>query len=400
VALGLHGLSMEKGFLTAKGRGSGKGVKEKHNYVVGVHARKVMVRNSSPTGIASSPSVSFATLVKGDTSRKSVNFRSLITPPGKRVAYPVVDNYIKNTWSKFGLVKSMMINDMFFFKFRSKDGMKSMLKNDSWLIRNVPLILKKWTPYVNIIKEDVCNISVGVKFHDIPIIVFTEDGLSVIATKLGNPLMLDSYTVAMCTNYWGRASYARAMVELQADVELKDTIVVVVPKFIGAGYNMRTIHMHESLHTQEAEQVEGNGKKDINTSVPSNLYYTPPIGVVSSVHGSLHVVCGSLNATPLARIINKLERQMLDGKLTLVDDHGKLLNKVDSDPVNSDSESDVEVAYDETVQLMASGGANDAILYEDEDYDIYDTYDIEGLTKQELTFYNMMYINLRKHSGT
>ncbi|GJV69464.1 hypothetical protein Tco_1484973 [Tanacetum coccineum] len=72
---------------------------------------------------------------------------------------------------------------------------------------------------------------------------------------------------------------------------------------------------------------------------------------------------------------------MLDGKLMFVDDYGKPLSKVDSDPVDSDSESDVEVAYDETAQFMATGGANDASLYEDEDYDIYDTFDIEGVEK-------------------
>ncbi|GKD34771.1 hypothetical protein Tco_1250280 [Tanacetum coccineum] len=41
--------------------------------------------NSSPTGIASSPSVSFATLAKGDTSHKSNNFRTLITLAGDGV---------------------------------------------------------------------------------------------------------------------------------------------------------------------------------------------------------------------------------------------------------------------------------------------------------------------------
>ncbi|GJR19966.1 hypothetical protein Tco_0968493 [Tanacetum coccineum] len=46
--------------------------------------------------------------------------------------------------------------------------------------------------------------------------------------------------------------------------------------------------------------------------------------------------------------INKLERQILDEKLMLVDDDGKPLNKVDYDPVNSDSNSGVEVADDET----------------------------------------------------
>ena len=36
---------------------------------------------------------------------------------GKRVSYPVVENYVMNTWSKFGLVKYMMnSNEVFFLK--------------------------------------------------------------------------------------------------------------------------------------------------------------------------------------------------------------------------------------------------------------------------------------------
>ncbi|GKC24807.1 hypothetical protein Tco_1026957 [Tanacetum coccineum] len=63
-----------------------------------------------------------------------------------------------------------------------------------------------------------------------------------------------------------------------------------------------------------------------------------------------------------------------------------------------DYDSDVKVAYDETAQFMASRCANDASLYEDEDYDIYDTYDIEGLTKQESTLCEMMDINIHGRS--
>ncbi|GJW04814.1 RNA-directed DNA polymerase, eukaryota [Tanacetum coccineum] len=40
-----------------------------------------------------------------------------------------------------------------------------------------------------------------------------------------------------------RSSYARAMVELRADIELKDTLVVAIPKFMGEGYNMSTIRV-------------------------------------------------------------------------------------------------------------------------------------------------------------
>nr|GEY03629.1 cytochrome P450 [Tanacetum cinerariifolium] len=92
-------------------------------------------------------------------------------------------------------------------------------------------------------------------------------------------------------------------------------------------------------------------------------------GMVSSAHGSSLVASGSLSTTLLAKNFNKLERQMLDRKLMLVEDNGKLIDKVDFVPVNSDNDSDVEVAYDETAQFMASRSANDASLYEDKNYD-------------------------------
>nr|GEW06751.1 hypothetical protein [Tanacetum cinerariifolium] len=40
-----------------------------------------------------------------------------------------------------------------------------------------------------------------------------------------------------------RSSYARAMIELWADVELKDTIMVAMPKRVGEGFYLCTIHV-------------------------------------------------------------------------------------------------------------------------------------------------------------
>ncbi|GJU58395.1 hypothetical protein Tco_1236161 [Tanacetum coccineum] len=71
----------------------------------------------------------------------------------------------------------------------------------------------------------------------------SEDALSVIATKLDSPLMLDSYTATIYTDSWGRASYARAIIELKANVDLRDTIVVVVTKFSGEGFTTSTIRI-------------------------------------------------------------------------------------------------------------------------------------------------------------
>ncbi|GJU04817.1 hypothetical protein Tco_1121247 [Tanacetum coccineum] len=134
---------------------------------------------------------SYAKLVTSAKSKKSVNFCTLITPAanevnvvvlidsiraiseqfantaygfflGKRVAYPIVANYVRNTW----------------------DGLDAMLKN------------------------------VWVKVYGVPVIAFSKDGLCAIATKLRTPLMLDSYTSDMCMKSWGRLSYAKALIEL------------------------------------------------------------------------------------------------------------------------------------------------------------------------------------------
>ncbi|GJU08844.1 cytokinin dehydrogenase 3-like protein [Tanacetum coccineum] len=50
----------------------------------------------------------------------------------------------------------------------------------------------------NLLKEDVSTVSVWVKLHGVLVTAFSKDGLSAIATKLGTPLMLDSYTSDMC----------------------------------------------------------------------------------------------------------------------------------------------------------------------------------------------------------
>ncbi|GJR26576.1 zinc finger, CCHC-type containing protein [Tanacetum coccineum] len=153
---------------------------------------------------------------------------------GKRVAYPVVANYVRNTWGKYGLVHSMFSSStgLFSFQFSSIDGLDAMLENGPWFIRNHPLILKKWHLDENLLKEDVSTILVWVKPHGVHVTAFNKDSLSVISNNLSTPIMLDSYTSDMCMQSWGRSSYARVMIELRADVELKDNIVVAMPKII------------------------------------------------------------------------------------------------------------------------------------------------------------------------
>ena len=46
--------------------------------------------------------------------------------------------------------------------------------------------------------------------------------------------------------------------------------------------------------------------------------------------------------------------------------------------LDSESDDEVEYVYNETSHFMTSRGAYYASLHKDEDYDLYDTYDLQG----------------------
>ncbi|GJX30736.1 putative reverse transcriptase domain-containing protein [Tanacetum coccineum] len=274
---------MERGFLSQKGSGRGRGVKEKDlngnkrntTSAIGLSTKlDDTINDDTLVGVASfgqvgvTPSVvDMMVVMENKPSGKKVDVHTLFTPGGngidvvvlvdsiyaiserfantaygfflgKKVAYPVVANYVRNTWGKYGLARSMFSSStgLFSFQFSSMDGLDSMLENGPWFIQNNPLILKKWHPDENILKEDVSTVPLWVKLHGVPVTAFSKDGLSDIATKLGTPLMLDSYTSDMCMQSWGRSSYVRVMIEFRADVELKDNIVVAMPKITREGH--------------------------------------------------------------------------------------------------------------------------------------------------------------------
>nr|GEZ70196.1 hypothetical protein [Tanacetum cinerariifolium] len=103
----------------------------------------------------------------------------------KRLAFPVVEYYVKNAWQQYNIVRVMMNSKgFFFFKFASIEGMNGVLENGPWFIRFVPIHLKKWTPTTNLLNEDLDLVLICVKLHDILIVSFTVDVLSAMATRL------------------------------------------------------------------------------------------------------------------------------------------------------------------------------------------------------------------------
>ncbi|GJR32993.1 hypothetical protein Tco_1109225 [Tanacetum coccineum] len=277
--------------------------------------------NSSPS--LSMPT-SYAKLLSGEpsrnvspTTRKSVNFRTLITPAGneadvaallesiraiskrfentthgffleKRVAYLIVANYVRNTWSKYGLVKSIL---------NSSNGCSSCKVFGHVL--------------------DECPKNIG----------------SDVVKNLKNPRQ------------------ATRGVQVGPKVGFKPTKQVYIP----------VSNKISASNSGKKKQAELSSQKVRNSNPFDALNSVEDVddlgmnGGNSKSHGkrSLNVAHGSSSNTIIIEKIDKLERQILDGKLTFVNNDGKSLYKA-ATKGNKDSKSEVEVVFHEIANLMAS----------------------------------------------
>nr|GFA28158.1 hypothetical protein [Tanacetum cinerariifolium] len=335
----------------------------------------------------------------------------------KKVAYPVVANYVRNTWNE------------------------------------------------NLLKEDVSTVPVWVKLYGVPVTAFSEDGLSAITNKIDTPLMPDSYTSDMCIQSWGRSSYARVMIELRADVKLKDTREGHYTCNVRVDYERKPPrcssfkvfrHIHEECskntcvdekktvkkpsqtsrgvlvgpkisfkHQKEYRPVtkkpiassSGNKKKGVKPNI--DVSNSNPFSVLNSVdndvkfgtnEGTTKLVNNEATSsgssymniddgefacnTPVGEKFDKIERKICEGKLRLLDNDKNPL--VPKGIVENDSE--VEVVFDETANLRISTSGKDE---SDKDYgtnslleqwrdsypdnDDYDPYDDDMYENRDLS---------------
>nr|GEU54017.1 hypothetical protein [Tanacetum cinerariifolium] len=124
---------------------------------------------------------------------------------GKDPSFPVVQQYVSNTWRKFGFERITRNNDgVYLFKFATKSGE----------VTKVPI----W------------------KMYNVLVLTYSEDGLSLLGTQIGKPIMLDAFTSYVCMESCGRISFARDLIEIDAVVGLKKEVTMDIPEKEGDGY--------------------------------------------------------------------------------------------------------------------------------------------------------------------
>nr|GEW41440.1 hypothetical protein [Tanacetum cinerariifolium] len=176
-------------------------------------------------------------------------------------------------------------------------------------------------------------------------IAFSEDGLSAIATKLGTPLMLDSYTSDMCMQSWG----FKPQKEYRS-VPKKPSASSVSNKKKGVE---PTIEVSNSSLFDVLNSVDNDMKFDANWGT-TNLVNN---GATSSRSSFMNIDNDGdfASNTPIGEKINKIERKIYEGKLRLLDNDGNPLVPIGI----MESDSEVKVVFDKTANLRISTSGKD-----------------------------------------
>ncbi|PWA90585.1 hypothetical protein CTI12_AA093830 [Artemisia annua] len=132
---------------------------------------------------------------------------------------------IRRMWSKFGVTDiSASKNGQYLFKFRDIDGLNSVIDQGPWMVRNKPLFVHRWSPDMGMQKIETKKLPVWVKMSNVPLEAWSLKGISALASSLGKPMVMDSMIASMCYKGVGSLDYARVLVEIDAEKEIKNEI--------------------------------------------------------------------------------------------------------------------------------------------------------------------------------
>ncbi|GJT96073.1 hypothetical protein Tco_1091591 [Tanacetum coccineum] len=210
---------------------------------------------------------------------------------------------------------------LLFFKFDPRTGLEVVLEGGPWLI------------------------------------LFEEDGISLIATFIGKPVMLDSYIRSMCNESWGISSFPRCLIKVNSEAGLVDVVTIGIPSLSGDGPPIVTtsnVVTPTVEKTNDGFQTVGkkkkrkgkskptNGGQFVGPSVKQNVRYEPKETISAPKKGVTNVGNTSQSSSMLKMTGNSFKKDNLS-----MSNSFSALNDEEED-----DEEDVENVYDESANLI------------------------------------------------
>ena len=116
-------------------------------------------------------------------------------------------------WAQYGKVEVFLLeNGLYWFRFADVKTRDEVIKAKLWHIINKPLILRKWTLGMQLLKISLSTVPIWIKIHNVPIEFWNYTCLSYVASGIGKPLCVDFVTKEQL-----RLGFARVLVEVNVE---------------------------------------------------------------------------------------------------------------------------------------------------------------------------------------
>ncbi|XP_039029118.1 uncharacterized protein LOC120163190 [Hibiscus syriacus] len=107
--------------------------------------------------------------------------------------------------------------------FANSSARDWVLENGPWHVQHKPLFLRKWEPNLKELCFDLICMPIWVQLYNVPLELFSQKGLSYIASTIVKPLHMDSITTSR-----EKLEYARVCVEISVDSRIPEYVDVLL----------------------------------------------------------------------------------------------------------------------------------------------------------------------------
>jgi hypothetical protein len=141
----------------------------------------------------------------------------------KHLPFFIVKRTVDSMWAQYGKMEVFLLeNGLYLFRFADVKTRDDVMEAKLWHILNKPMILRKWTPGMQLLKISLSTVPIWIKIHNLPIEFWNSTCLSYVASGIGKPLCADSVTEEQL-----RIGFARVLVEVNVESEFPKEVEVI-----------------------------------------------------------------------------------------------------------------------------------------------------------------------------
>ncbi|KAF5204535.1 Rna exonuclease [Thalictrum thalictroides] len=138
---------------------------------------------------------------------------------GKKLPFTMVRNALLNALRLNGVVEITADKDLFYFNFNEPADKQKVIDGGPVFIAGRIFMIQPWSEKIEEQRHGIKTIPIWIKLFDVPKSLWTREGLSFIASMVGEPICMDDQTASI-----SRLNFARICVEVPVNHEYKKVV--------------------------------------------------------------------------------------------------------------------------------------------------------------------------------